>query len=65
MRVIFLSQPDPGAAIAKGAAAGHFLCQQTMAIFVEAFGAAAGDMAVSFFTVWRFIYCGGNCSPKY
>lgn len=55
----FLSQPDPGAAIAKGAAAGHFLCQQTMAIFVEAFGAAAGDMAVSFLPFGGLYIAGG------
>lgn len=55
----FLSQFDPGAAIAKGAAAGHFLCQQTMAIFVEAFGAAAGDMAVSFLPFGGLYIAGG------
>lgn len=55
----FLSQSDPGAAIAKGAAAGHFLCQQTMAIFVEAFGAAAGDMAVSFLPFGGLYIAGG------
>ncbi len=55
----FLSQFDPGAAIAKGPAAGHFLCQQTMAIFVEAFGAAAGDMAVSFLPFGGLYIAGG------
>ena len=55
----FLSQFDPGAAIAKGAAAGHFLCQQTMAIFVEAFGSAAGDMAVSFLPFGGLYIAGG------
>jgi len=55
----FLSQSDPGAAIAKGAEDGHFLCQQTMAIFVEAFGAAAGDMAVSFLPFGGLYIAGG------
>ncbi len=60
----FLSQFDPGAAIAKGAAAGHFLCQQTMAIFVEAFGAAAGDMAVSFLPFGGLYIAGGIASQN-
>jgi glucokinase len=55
----FLSKPDPGAAIAKAAEAGHFLCQQTMAIFIEAFGAAAGDMAVSFLPFGGLYIAGG------
>jgi glucokinase len=55
----FLSKPDHGAAIAKGAEAGHFLCQQTMAIFIEAFGAAAGDMAVSFLPFGGLYIAGG------
>jgi glucokinase len=60
----FLLQSDPASAIAKGAEAGHFLCQQTMAIFVEAFGAAAGDMAVSFLP-FGGLYIAGGIAAQY
>lgn len=55
----FLAQPDPSFAIAKGAEQGHFLCQRTMKMFAEAYGAAAGDMAVSFLPFGGFYIAGG------
>ncbi|HAC64788.1 MAG TPA: glucokinase [Cyanothece sp. UBA12306] len=54
-----LDQDDPAAEIAKGAKQGNFLCQRTMEIFAETYGAAAGDMAVSFLPFGGLYIAGG------
>jgi len=55
----FLAQPDPGLAIAQGAEKGNFLCQRTMETFVEAYGSAVGDMAVSLLPFGGLYIAGG------
>ena len=55
----FLAQPDPSFAISKGAEQGNFLCQRTMETFVEAYGAAVGDMAVSLLPFGGLYIAGG------
>lgn len=59
----FLTQQDPAQAIAQGAKQGHFLCQKTMKIFVEAYGSAVGDMAVSFLP-FGGVYIAGGIAAK-
>jgi glucokinase len=55
----FLAQEDIGQAIATGAEQGNVLCQKTMDIFAEAYGAAAGDMAVSLLPFGGLYIAGG------
>lgn len=54
-----LQQNDPALAIAKSAKQGDFLCQKTMEIFVEAYGAAAGDMALNLLPFGGLYIAGG------
>lgn len=55
----FLAQEDIGQAIATGAEQGNVLCRKTMDIFAEAYGAAAGDMAVTFLPFGGLYIAGG------
>ncbi len=55
----FLSQPYPSLAIAKGAKQGNSLCQKSLEMFAEAYGAAAGDMALTFLPFGGFYIAGG------
>lgn len=59
----FLSQKDPSLAIAKGAENGNFLCQRTMELFIELYGASVGDMAVSLLP-YGGIYIAGGVAAK-
>ncbi|MFN5515211.1 MAG: glucokinase [Cyanobacteriota bacterium] len=59
----FLAQEDPSQAISRGAAGGNFLCQQTMNLFAEIFGAAAGDMGVNLLP-FGGLYIAGGVAPK-
>jgi glucokinase len=55
----FLAQDDPALAIFKGAEQGNFLCQRTMELFAEAYGAATGDMALSLLPFGGLYIAGG------
>lgn len=59
----FLAGNDPALAISEGAEKGNFLCQQTMEIFAQIYGAAAGDMAVSLLP-FGGLYMAGNIAVK-
>ncbi len=59
----FLAEDDPALAISQGAKEGNFLCKQTMELFAQIYGAAAGDMAVSLFP-FGGLYIAGNIAVK-
>ncbi len=59
----FLTEKDPSLAIAKGAENGNFLCQRTMELFVEAYGAAVGDMAL-YLLPYGGIYLAGGVAAE-
>ncbi|MCP2729155.1 glucokinase [Limnofasciculus baicalensis] len=50
---------EDAAAIAKAAGQGNILCQETMGMFVEAYGSAVGNMAVSFLPFGGIYIAGG------
>lgn len=54
-----LEQDDLAKAIAQGAEQGNIICQETMQIFVEAYGAAVGNVAVSFLPFGGIYIAGG------
>ena len=59
----FLSQADPAFAISQGAKQGNLLCQQTMSLFIQSYGAAVGDMAVNLLP-FGGIYIAGGIATK-
>ena len=54
-----IAQDDLAKAIAQGAEEGNVICQETMQIFVEAYGAAVGNVAVSFLPFGGIYIAGG------
>ena len=55
-------QPDPGAAIAQ-AAATNALCERTMALFCEAYGAETGNLALKLLS-YGGVYLAGGIASK-
>lgn len=54
---------DPGAAIAKGANTGDPLCEKTLALFCEAYGAEAGNLALKLLS-YGGVYLAGGIAAK-
>jgi glucokinase len=54
---------DPGAVIAQAAQAGDRLCEQTMQLFVEAYGAEAGNLALKLLP-YGGLYIAGGIAAK-
>ncbi len=58
-----LERTDPGDAISRAAAAGDPLAAAALDLFVSAYGAAAGDLALVAFAT-AGLYVGGGIAPK-
>lgn len=60
---LLLNQDDPALAISQAAQQGNLLCQQTMSLFLQAYGAAVGDMAVNLLP-FGGVYIAGGIATK-
>ncbi|NJN75543.1 MAG: hypothetical protein HC796_04070 [Synechococcaceae cyanobacterium RL_1_2] len=58
-----LNQEDPAAAIAIAAKQGHFLAEAAMRLFIQAYGAALGDLALQVLP-YGGIYIAGGIAAK-
>lgn len=58
-----IERTDPGSAISRAAAGGDPLCERALDLFVGAYGAAAGDLALVAFAT-AGVWVGGGIAPK-